>query len=193
MPDGANCWHSPSTSACPRTSGVTKLRFNNDNGNSNLLGKSEPTALICKCSWVGTSSKTGPAPISIVVAMLMMSDSSRTFSIDDISNSTSPANGWQRCSNEAIVAKSVSKQQTCSTSNTRVSACNCVTAWAPQPINPTTRLSGLARNRLATADAAPVRNAVSSVPSTTASNWPVVALYKLKSERMVGRPLRSGF
>ena len=67
-----------------------------------------------------------------------------------------------------------------------------MTAWAPHPTRPKVELSGLASNRLATAEAAPVRMAVKKVPSASATRWPVFGSYMLKVESMVGSCSVSG-
>ena len=72
--------------------------------------------------------------------------------------------------------------------NTRDSACSCVTACAPAPTNPTVPLSGEARMRLATADAAPVRTDVMKVASTIALTWPVAVSSVNTVDNTVGKP-----
>jgi hypothetical protein len=58
---------------------------------------------------------------------------------------------------------------------TAQTASNCVRAWGPEPKMAATAASGRARRSVAAPEAAPVRMAVSEVPSITASGAPFVA------------------
>ncbi len=65
---------------------------------------------------------------------------------------------------------------------------SCRRPWAPPPITATTAESARARASVATPDAAPVRTAVRTSPSITASALPVVASKTTTRAWVVGSP-----
>gem|GEM_PF-6453152 len=75
----------------------------------------------------------------------------------------------------------------------RLIAWICVTACAPHPTTPSTSAPGRVVTLVMTAEAAPVRSAVSKVASQIAARLPVVVSYNAVVASTLGRPRRSGF
>ncbi len=141
-------------------------------------------ALTCTCGRRFSPRSTGLSPTATEVTVQMMSASASTSATEPTFTS-SPRNST-RSAKDAACSGSTSWTTIRSSGNTRLSACAWVTACAPAPTSPRTRLSGRARSRLATAEAAPVRIAVGRMPSQTASSRPVTSSYRVMVPMIVG-------